>query len=258
MSKKKEINFPIRLSKEEWESSTLSWRCRALEIPGADIKTVMLNGIDQHKNHYRITDIGNISINIPNYPVYPETDDVVVIIQLTKQLSTQNEVSIWQIISAISAIVATFFSPIGAEIYKQTQNHKDYQPSVSPPSTSTTTPSPTSTTTPSPTSTTTPSPTSTTTPSPTSTTQDGLLKYPLADCGAGATYIGQNAPHRVFVPSNGNNLKTVRDKFCKDAFLSDKETKIVMASFTKKEDADIFLKDIKRFFPDADTDSVFR
>jgi hypothetical protein len=253
MSKKKEINFPIRLRVEEWDSSTLSWRCPALEIPGADIKTVMLNGIRTDKRYCEINEIGNISITIPNYPVYPETDDVVVIIQLTKQLSTQNEVSIWQIISAIAAImavVATFFSPIGAEIYKQTQNHKDYQPSVSPPSTSTTTPPSTSTTT--------PSPTSTTTPSPTSTTQDGLLKYPLADCGTGATYIGQNALHRVFVPSNGNNLKTVRDKFCKDAFLSDQETKIVMASFTKKEDANIFLKDIKRFFPDADIDSVFR
>jgi len=284
----KQICFPIRLDKDEWDPSSLSWRCRALEIPGAYIQTLRIEGIEQHSNHYAINELGYISITKQNYSVNPETDRVVVVIGLAKQLTDKSEVSKWKIIGAFTTVIiapiATLLSPIGAEYYKQTQNHKDYIPttsitpppttsitpppttsitpppttSITPPLTTSITPPPTTSITPPPSTSITPPPSTSITPPPsTSTTQDKLFnKYPLEDCGA--VPPDKKGYHRVFVPSKGKNLKTLRDEFCKDAFDSDNKTKIVLASFFKKDDADIFLEDIKRFFPDAASDQIIK
>jgi hypothetical protein len=86
------IVFASRLTDADWDDITRGWRCPALNIPGAIVKDIVVDGNREDKDHYTIlTDQAFIHWVLPTKP-----ERIAAIIELTEPLSLVSDTDKWK------------------------------------------------------------------------------------------------------------------------------------------------------------------
>jgi hypothetical protein len=96
--------FTVTVSTRDWDDVLAGWRCPALDIPGAEIDALFVNGSKMDDGWYE---------RLNGQPfvrwMRPEIPELATIsVRLTKELSTQDQTARWKNI----AIILSFLSPI--------------------------------------------------------------------------------------------------------------------------------------------------
>ena len=97
--------FTVTLTnKDDWDKRHQGWRCSALNIPGAEILEIR----DSRGNKRDKSDYEQEMKDLP-YVTWKSVDnicDITVVITLTKKLTTQKVLILWQFLTGIATIIS--------------------------------------------------------------------------------------------------------------------------------------------------------
>jgi hypothetical protein len=100
------IVFAIRLTEADWDETQRAWRCPALNIPGAEIKDIVMDGNRADKVQYEVLKGQALIHWIPS----TEPKRVAAVIELTQQLSLVAETDRWEKLAVVLPVVATIIA----------------------------------------------------------------------------------------------------------------------------------------------------
>jgi hypothetical protein len=103
-----DIAFNIRLAEADWEDTMSGWRCPALNVPGAEVEDVYVEGARVDRAKYEVLPTHSIIRWIPgNRPPRATAS-----IKLTKTLSLGAETDKWKRLAIILPVIATIVAAI--------------------------------------------------------------------------------------------------------------------------------------------------
>lgn len=244
MAKGQEVSIPTYLTDNDWDKNFSGWRCPYFRIPGAEFESFFGDGKPLQIHEYEV----NQKLEMVLWrSTLPKPKELAFVVRLTKNLSTKEATDRWKVTTAIMAAIIAAVLP---ELTKVWLGNKDYSNTTPAPPEVVTTVVPTPALTPTPT---------VSTPTPTPTLVNKYKEkyangeFPLPQCGE--VIVGRPV-YPIFIPYEGDNLGRVRSQFCEDAYPTRGDayytrSKVVVASFSNEEEADIFLEFIKEYFDGA-------
>jgi hypothetical protein len=103
-----DIAFNIRLAEADWEDSMSGWRCPALNVPGAEVEDVYVEGARADRAKYEVLPNHSIIRWIPGDRPPRATASI----KLTKALSLGTETDKWRRLAIILPVIATVLAAI--------------------------------------------------------------------------------------------------------------------------------------------------
>jgi hypothetical protein len=91
------IVFANRLVDSDWDETLRAWRCPALNIPGAVVRDIIVEGVRVDKAQYEVLkEQGMI-----HWVIFQKPERISVIVQLTEELSPEYEKDRWKKIAIV-------------------------------------------------------------------------------------------------------------------------------------------------------------
>jgi hypothetical protein len=103
-----DIAFNIRLAEADWEDTMSGWRCSALNVPGAEVEDVYVEGARVDRAKYEVLPSHSIIRWIPGDRPPRATASI----KLTKALSLGTETEKWKRLAIILPVIATVLAAI--------------------------------------------------------------------------------------------------------------------------------------------------
>jgi hypothetical protein len=100
------ITFASRLIDSDWDETLAAWRCPALQIPGAVVRDIIVDGKRIDKAEYEVLH-GQAMIHwvLPDRP-----ERIAVVLELTESLSLVSETERWKRLAIVLPVAATIIA----------------------------------------------------------------------------------------------------------------------------------------------------
>jgi hypothetical protein len=124
-----DIAFNVRLAEADWDDTMSGWRCPALNVPGAKVEDIYVEGTRVDSAKYEVLQ----NYTIIRWAASDRPSRATASIILTRALSLGTETDHWRRLAIVLPVIATIIAALisGSATYLASRNSETHRPGTS-------------------------------------------------------------------------------------------------------------------------------